>query len=326
MSKSVFEIYKDLSNENRGENANILAKTLPFNKNHKIGVSQEGYPLFFITCSESKMAPGIDMELIYIKFNELCKIREKQSISEGRYTVIALKTGNLDYVQYFIDVVCLILQSVDNLPCQKKVSTEIMKLIELFGFFKRPSRKTILGLWAELFMIECSLNPTYLIGAWHVSPDDKFDFNDGIDKIEVKCTSKTKRVHRFSYEQLRPNPESKLLVASIMVVQSGKGKNIFQLKESILLRVTDLSIKIKINQVIAETLGEDFEKAFDYYYDYQMAHDTLKYYDAEDVPSIPIGSIPPEVENLTFDCDLSCIPFVQNVDNSSSNLYKSIRV
>ena len=53
--------------------------------------------------------------------------------------------------------------------------------------FNRPPRKTIQGLWAELFIIERANNPEYLIQSWHSSSEDKFDFNDGQDKIEVKA-------------------------------------------------------------------------------------------------------------------------------------------
>lgn len=325
MSTSIYNIYLELSKEHQGENTTIPAKALPFNKRHKMGISKEGNPLFFITCSERKNAANIDMELINVRFNELCQIKEKHKISEDTYIVVGLKTSNLDYVQYFIEVVVLVLQNMNEVPTQKQVTSEINNLIDLFSSFKRPSKKTILGLWGELFLIENSSNPTYLIESWHSSPNDKFDFNDGKCKIEVKCTSKGKRIHRFSYDQLQPIPETSEIVASIMVVPSGNGKNIFQLKDSIMSRITSLQTQIKVNQIIADTLGSDFEKAFDYSYDYQMAQSTMRYYYANDIPRIPSESIPVEIDNVSFDCDLSNIPNVLRVDNNNE-LYKCLSI
>lgn len=63
---------------------------------------------------------------------------------------------------------------------------------------------SIQGLWAELFVISIASNPEYLLKAWHSSLNDVYDFNDGIDKIEVKSTSKSHRIHKFSYDQLSP--------------------------------------------------------------------------------------------------------------------------
>lgn len=57
--------------------------------------------------------------------------------------------------------------------------------------------------------------------------NDVYDFNDGIDKIEVKSTSKSHRIHKFSYDQLSPTENTNLIISSIFVIQSGIGKNIF---------------------------------------------------------------------------------------------------
>ena len=62
--------------------------------------------------------------------------------------------------------------------------------------------------------------------SWHTSPNDKFDFNDGKDKIEVKSTKTVRRVHKFSLEQLHPNINSNLIIASVFVIETGHGKTI----------------------------------------------------------------------------------------------------
>ena len=247
---------------------------------------------------------------------------------ENIYTIVSLKTTNIDFQRYFIEVVCLMLKQMPNNPTQKQIKTEIQKLVELFSRFTQPPKKTIQGLWAELLIIDQAKKPEYLIQSWHSFSEDKFDFNDGHDKIEVKSTSQLRRVHHFAYEQLNPNKNSNLIIASVFVIQTGKGKSIFDLKESIFKKVTNLQLQLKLNEVIFQTLGNDFEKIFDVYYDYQQAIDTLEFYDGKDIPNIKKEQIPAEITNVHFDCDLSEISTLKNKEfnTSYSPLFKSISI
>lgn len=328
MQNSIYNLFLELEKKEVTENEIFSAKSLPFNINHKIGIDRNGYPLFFVECIDFEVTPNIDLELISVQFNRLCRLTDENGSSEGRYTIISLKTINPDFLRYFIDVTCLILQRMSNKPSHKEVTSELTKLIELFKVFSKPSRKTIQGLWAELFVIEHSKDPVYMLQSWHVSPEDKYDFNDGIDKIEVKCTSNTIRIHRFSYEQLIPNNNSQLLVVSVITNRCGKGKNIFDLKDSILKKVHDLKLQLFLNEMIASTLGNDFDKAFEYYFDYQMAIDKLSFYDFKSIPCIPVDAIPSELSNIKFDCDLTNIDVVSKETISTLNtiLFNSLGI
>ncbi|MFR3057530.1 MULTISPECIES: PD-(D/E)XK motif protein [Bacteroidaceae] len=326
MNNSIYDIFLDLEGNNTAEDDKFSAKPLPFNPNHKIGIDSNGYPLFFVECIDFEVVPNIDLELISVQFNQLCRLTNKEKTSEGRYTIISLKTINPDFLRYFIDVTSLILQRMNKRPSHKEVTSELSKLIELFKVFSKPSRKTIQGLWAELFVIEQAKDPVYMLQSWHVSPEDKYDFNDGNDKVEVKCTVNSQRKHRFSYEQLTPNTKSQILIASVITTRSGKGKNVFDLKDSILRKVQDLKLHLILNEVIASTLGTDFDKAFEYYFDYQMAIDGLSFFDVNEIPNIPSDVIPIELSNIKFDCDLTRIKVASKETNPVLNtiLFNSI--
>lgn len=326
MNNSIYNIYCELGKEKIADDEKISARPLPFNAHHKIGIDSLGYPLFFVECIDFEITHNIELELISIQFNQLCRLTDGVVSSEGRYTIVALKTLNPDILKYFIDVTCLILKRMSQRPCHKEVIVELNKLIELFKVFSKPSKKAIQGLWAELFVIERSKDPLYLLQSWHISPEDKYDFNDGNDKIEVKCTEKTRRIHRFSYEQVTTNSNSQLLIASVMTRRTGIGKNIFDLKDSIIKKVHDIKLQFLLNEIIASTLGNDFEKSFEYYFDYQMAVDTLAFYDSRDIPSIPVDVIPSEFSNIRFDCDLSKVKVASNKSNATLNtiLFNSV--
>lgn len=184
---------------------------------------------------------------------------------------------------------------------------------KFYRCFNLPPQKTIQGLWAELFVISIASNPEYLLKAWHSSLNDVYDFNDGIDKIEVKSTSKSHRIHKFSYDQLSPTENTNLIISSIFVIQSGIGKNIFDLKEDIETQICSLELRYKLNEIIFRTLGSEFEKVYDVYFDYQQAVDSYKLIPAIYIPSLNSESIPNEITNIHFDCDLSQIDVPDNI-------------
>lgn len=329
MGYSVYKIFSDLHRKETTNNDFFSVSSLPFTEKHKIGISPEGYPMFFIECSNTGHSLDINLEFISVLFNRMCRLSEGSSIqSDNIYTIISLKTGNTDFQKYFLEVVCIVLEQLQENPSHKQLKTEIQKLIELFSRFTRPPRKAIQGLWAELFIIEQAKYPEYLIQSWHASPEDKFDFNDGRDKIEVKSTSQVRRVHSFSIEQLNPNRNSNLMIASVFVIQTGRGKNIFDLKDSICKRVQNLQLQFRLNEVLSQAIGSEFDKVFDVYFDYQQAVDTLTFYDFKDIPTINNEHIPSEVSNVRLDCDLSRVISIKDkqFDTTQSPLFRSIQI
>lgn len=324
--KNVFKIFQELKNESPKNGDSFAIASLPTIKNHKLGISQNGQPMFFIKCDDNTKAKSLDtnLEFISVLYSRQCQLINKKGKSEEDiYTVISLKSDS-DYLQeYFLKIVFVLIKNISEKPLLKDLKIEIEKLINLFTKFSKPALKTIQGLWAELLIIEQSKNPDYLIQSWHSSTTDKYDFNDGIDKIEVKSTVKSRRIHNFSLEQLTPNLSSKLIVASIFTIETGTGTTIFDLVESIENKIKDKNLGFRFNEMIAVTLGKDFEKSFDIFFDYQFAVDTIQYYNSLDIPTINKTNIPPNITNIRFDCDLTDVK-TANKTRTKSKLHNSL--
>ena len=324
--QNVFKIFQDLKNESPKNDESFAVAKLPSIKNHKIGISQTGQPMFFIECDERTKSKALDtnLEFISVQFNRQCQlINNNGKIEKGIYTIISLKPDS-DYLQeYFLKVVFVLVKSLTGKPLLKNLKFEIEKLISLFTKFSKPSLNTIQGLWAELLIIEQSKNPDYLIKSWHNSNSDKYDFNDGDNKIEVKSTTKSRRIHNFSLEQLIPNANSKLIVSSIMTIETGTGTSIFDLVELIESKLNDQILIFRINEMLAITLGEDFEKAFDIFFDYKFSVDSIQHYESVDIPTINIGIIPSNILNVRFDCDLTDVK-TANKTKVKSKLHNSL--
>ncbi|VDG81774.1 Uncharacterised protein [Capnocytophaga ochracea] len=321
----VYKIFEKLQQKTATHKDGFIVTSLPSSNFHKIGVSHDGFPLFFIECSNTYNAIDINLELISVTFNRPCILYENRIKIENLYTIISLKTINPDIQKYFIEIVIIIIKQFPKPISDKQFKEEIQKLIDLFKQFSQPAYKTIQGIWAELLIIEQSEHPEYLVQSWHTSPSDKFDFNDGKDKIEVKSTSRMERIHKFSLEQLKPNNTSNLLIASVFVNETGKGKNIGDLSNNILKRINNLALQFRLREIISKTLGRDIEKSFDVYFDYQQAIDSIRFFDYKNIPTIK-NDIPPEINNISFNCNLSNITTINNkdIDSSGSILFKSL--
>jgi hypothetical protein len=317
---SISKLFQDLKKLSAVNDDSFYVSSLPLVKNHKIGISKFEQPMFFIKCADSGNVKSIDsnLEFISVLYNRKCLLKNNKSkIKEDIYTIILLKTDSVELQEYFVEIVYLIIKKISDKPLLKDLKIEMETLVNLFSKFSNPPVKTIQGLWAELLVIEQSNNPDYMIRAWHSSNSDKFDFNDGTDKLEIKSTSKSRRIHNFSIEQLNPNKNSSLIICSVFVVETGMGKNIFGLIELIEKRVKDKNLSFRINEIIAQTLGKDFEKSFEVFYDYQLAIDSIKYYYSEIVPTINSNSIPTQLTNVRFDCDLTDIVDLRTCKNTS---------
>lgn len=319
--RAIFKIFQELKQLSTVQTDSFNIASLPAVKYHKIGISQNGQPMFFIKCDDSVRTRSLDinLEFISVQYNQTCILfsNGKKKIAEGNYTVISLKTDSIDLQEYFLEVVFIVVKKLSSTPKLKDLIVEVEKLVNLFSKFSKPPTKTIQGLWAELLVVEQSGNPDYLIYAWHNSADAKFDFNDGIDKIEVKSTAKSRRVHSFSIEQLNPNKNSNLLIVSVFAVETGIGKNIFDLIENIINKIKDHNLVFRINDILAQTLGKDFEKAFEVFFDYQLALDSLQFYDNQTIPSIDINYVPNTVTNVRFDCDLTNVKPIDKIKINS---------
>lgn len=306
MKKTLTAIFQTLKNESKPSINGFRVSDVPSLTSHKLGIANNGMPMFFIRSSISSAVPNISLDMVSVQFCQLCKLNYDNGESiESTYTVIALKSVAEELIEYFLEIIYLVLLKIGNTPSQKVLVDEIEKVVDLFRQLGQSSYKTIQGLWAELLLISQSKNPKYLVNSWHVSPTDTFDFNDGKNKIEVKSTSKTKRIHNFALEQLIPNEGSKLLICSVHTIPVGQGVNIFDLVKMIDERLTYIEDKLQLNAIITKTLGNKYTYAGEFYYDYQKAIDSMIYFSYSEIPTINASCVPSQISHVRFDCDLS---------------------
>lgn len=325
INDKLYDLYRKTLNSEVEDNSYraLSMESLP----HRVGCSNEGYPMLFIECCDKEHLSDIKLSMFRVLFNRRCSLADvdNNSLLEKDFAIIQMVADDQELIKYFFQVITIVLQRLPVKPKVKKLKEEISKVIEIFTIPPKFSKEVVRGLWAELLVIERSSNPEYLIKAWHEEPEDRFDFNDSVDKLEVKSTSGDQRTHIFSLEQLNPNDSSNLIIASVFVNSTGIGKSIFDLIEMISGRLEDVDCSLKLSEIVLKTVGLHIDECKNMHFDYSFASDTLVYYDSKVIPSIDKNAIPPTVSAVHFRSNLTDVPSISETGfDEQSMLFKSL--
>ncbi len=274
----------------------------------KIGVNYLGFPVVLISSKfdQSYLSQkNIKLKYIELTHNLECKVSENGKTKYDNFSVIIFKSNEETMQGYFWEIVQSLLNSLSKKPTQKEVFETFKNFVEIFRSLTETPTKTIQGLWAELVLIEQCEKPETLINYWHNVPEEKFDFNAGSEKIEVKSSSNLERVHIFTAEQLNPALDSQVIIASIFTKQVSNGMTILDLLGRIIKRLEDIELEEKVFRIVSKTLGNTFEQTAKIKYDYDLAKNSLRFYRHQDISKVEKINIPERVTEVKFKSDLS---------------------
>jgi hypothetical protein len=142
--------------------------------------------------------------------------------------------------------------------------------------------------------------------AWHSDPAELYDFVDGQDIIEVKTTASPPRSHHFSLAQLSPPSGTRLVIASVIAPEGVPGDTLRELVDRIKGRVS-AKMSLRIEVVVAATLGRDWEDAARVRFRTGPALSDLSFFDWEAIPTVS-RALPTEVSEVRFRTDLDGLP------------------
>lgn len=297
--------------------------------NHRIAKDKLDNPVLLLNISEpdvSLFSANLKLQNVSVLFDINCTVLQHNETIEKHFTVLSF-TGKDNSLKYYFFKLCTVLvETIGNNPSDYDVKKEITKFVDLFCLAIEPPLNSVQGLWAELLIISESKNPHKLLSCWHSSPVEKFDFNNGDERIEVKSTKQSTRVHSFSIEQLYSPTDTKTIVASVFVKQSSSGKSIADLAREIKERISDdIELIEKLEFQIAVTLGKTIVDSVKLSFDYQYAKDSVLFYQAEDIPKINQFDIPVLVSDVRFTSDLSTTsPVIVRDISTVGGLFASI--
>jgi len=269
--------------------------------------------------------PPVRLENLSVEHRVLCRVwYGTKVVEEGVFTVLKCPSADGSVRDYFLRVGGPLLLALGNRPSDQQISELVDALVEMFRALAEPPRKSVQGLWAELFLIDRSRAVQLMCAAWHQSPDERYDFSAGRERIEVKSTAGRARRHHFSLEQLTPPATATVLVASVCVERAGGGTSLRDLMAKVKARLASApDIVVRIDSVVAATLGQGLLAGLEEAFDEQLAAESLAFYKAEAIPKP--GQVPIGVSEVRFVADLSAVtPIDPAMSGGADGLFDAV--
>ena len=305
------ELFSSLVAPSSDDGNPFSAVPIPDSPSHRVGKDGSGYPCLLIRVENAPTAgrlPSLQLERLAVHHDVRCRIADTdtQVTTIERLTVVRCKDHDL--ISYFLRICEPVVATLGDSPHRSEVSRIVSRLAELFQSISRPPRGSVQGLWAELFVITTSRDPAVLVEAWHVNPEDRFDFTLGDQRLEVKSTSGPDRRHRFSLNQVRVLEDIHVLVASLFVEPAGGGSSLGELVDRIIGQLEGHpELALYVDHMVALTLGQALQRGLEERFDFERARDSLTFFRGRDIPSVS-PELPPSVSSVQFTADLTDTP------------------
>lgn len=242
-----------------------------------------------------------------------CKVHEKEIVVDDVFTILNFKSTDKQLQNYFLKVIHSVFEDFPDNPTVKIVLDTIFFLVEIFRYISESPRKSVLGLWGELFFIAISQDSEYLLNIWHNDIYEYLDFSLPNHFYEIKTTTNENRIHSFSSQQLGLRKNG--FVVSIITRQLTGGVSINDLINMIKSKTDNQRLISKMTQVVSQTLGREIINSHDNKWDFEMAKETIRFYNITDIPNIKIQNIPSEVFDVKYKVNLTDIVF-EKIDGS----------
>ncbi len=226
-------------------------------------------------------------------------------VEEGDYGLLQLKLGESEYLVPFLHVVANLIHVIGPSPAPGEVSIAMRRLVKLFDLGP-PPRSSVLGLWGELLVLCLSSDPGSMMDAWHASIDAKFDYAANASRLEVKTSTGLDRKHIFSLEQLLPVSGASSSVVSIMTTETLAGTSVEELiQRAQSLFTSDASRQMRIHEIVAETLGDEWARSIGRRFDEVQAVESLAVLSSTAIPRV--GEVPLGVTGVNFTSDCRAV-------------------
>lgn len=306
----------------RGESGlQYHVKPIPNHESHYFGRTNSGAPCLLLHSTHSSLKAPIRLAAIEVSFAIPCTITIGRDAERTETLTVVTCTANDSVVQRYFTHVCeTILNIVGASPSLGQVAEAVGRLVDLFQRLSAPARRSVVGLFGELFVIHIANSPAEAVAAWRSTTDDRFDFSVDNVRIEVKASSMRQRAHEFSLEQCSPPPNTDGVLVSLFVEASGGGISLLDLIERIEEQLGgDAALLLKLQETIAEGLGDNVSAALSMRFDESLARSSLQVYELAAIPAVRDG-VPAEVSQVRFRSDLSRSPPADTATLVSRNM------
>jgi hypothetical protein len=288
------------------EEGSFRVRSIPGYERHYVGRNSTGHPSLLLGSAPGAFQAPVRLAMMDAWFGNQHRIHPVDGDEREEFlSVITCTSQDAQAQAYFLHVCGTILRIVGPSPTLHDIVQVVQRLIELFRRLSRPASSSLNGLLGELFLIAASRDVCAVAAAWRSTGIDRFDFSTGNVRLDVKASGERLRVHHLSTEQCLPPTGTVGLLVSLFIEGNGGGQSLRELVSAIEAALAgNDDLILKIQETIAETLGEGLPTAMGACFDERLALASLRFYDLATVPAIRDG-VPPEVSGVHFRSDLS---------------------
>ena len=277
----------------------------------------EGWPRYRVACDalsrpalliDTGAAEGhvrLNTELRYVSLwpAARCEVASKGLVTNEIFSIIKCKSDDEALQEIFLEILGNLIEALGPEPSSVAVSASFEHLAQLFEALTKASTAELKGLWGELLLIAASSNPALLAVAWHAYRSELHDFQSGQQLVEVKTTSVRPRRHEVSLAQLSPPAGSSLILVSVLVEETRPIVSLKALMAIAKRRLVDPKLRLRLDEIVANTLGTDWPCAGDVAFNARRAVSDLRFIAAARVPCVD-RALPPEVSDVRFKVEL----------------------
>lgn len=298
------------------------ALPLPGHIGVKVAIDEQGHPAILIRDIPAFALSNFRLKYLELSLRRRCQVTADGLIRIEDFVLILLRTTDITLTHYFFSILETFLDTLNVLNDDTQREGAYHTLLEIFRSLNEEPLSTVQGLWSELFVICENGNISRLVNAWHQLPSDRFDFTSGNERLEVKSSKAMTRLHTFAAFQLIPEADTIITVASLYAIESSSGWSIQQLSNIIKDELKEPVLQLKLERIIAKTLGRGIDQSIKVQFDVQIARKSLCFFNAIDIPKIEITNIPVQVSDVHFKADLSEIRPIDPIKLFQGNLFR----
>jgi|GEM_PF-2737576 len=312
----LFEAYQELARRFPDACQHLFGSKLDGAHGLWLSLDAQGQPYLLFEMAKDDGQPDLKLKSVEVRFACPCEIQLRDgSALSGTYTLVSLTNDDPDIIRVFLRLLeeAFLVPGADHSAAA--VRDQILAIADLFTRLS-DDLKDVVGLWGELHIIRTAQDVNAAAMAWSSSACARYDFMAERFALEVKTTLKSIRQHRFSLEQLRPDADIRVYVASIMLTELPSGEAVSELIDEIYAALNKPESRARFFRQCLRKGGADVYRS-------ELRLSTLPdgasiaLYDASTLP-VPSTVSGEPVFNISFDIDLSGFESSTNrVDHNS---------
>jgi len=306
--EDLVEMYSRLA-EPCGSGDLYAARAIPGRPCYRVAKDSQGNPALLVaaqTLSDDALVAPLELPNLSFRLRRACRV-QMDGTTESIETLAVLKCSTEDLMlrEYFLHSAGGLVAALPETPTEADFADAVNKLVELFRALETPPRKSLRGIWCELFLIARAANIRQAARAWHSNVHALHDFSAGRQRVEVKSCAGPIRNHHFHLDQLLPQQETDVLIVSFILEESGRGTSITELWDEISRR-HEITVRLqqRLFHILSLGLGRDWRKARRVAFDTNAASNELRLYSATAIPRVN-PALPVEVSEVHFRSELT---------------------